>query len=427
MESLYTAGFLLNGEALASMVNLMFYFAGLSLARLWGIRLAGARGGLFAALAWMTSITYVLRMDGGDVEVGQAVFLGTALLALLRLRDGGSGNWRILAGGALGVLLGSKYASVYLILPPAVAWAVVRLVDRESWRGWMLDGVVLAGLGLLIASPFYVRNKLQTGSFFFPMLSAPEQPGAGAAAPAPIGLVPAAQIVALDGFILAGVGALFLKRASRDRWAGIASLLMAGLILNRMGLAPRDFSNGWRYASPAWLPLLVVGGAGVAVLAERGGALRFLAPGILIGALALGQGVLATRNLPKLPAAMGLADRDSYLGGRVSTYSAIREAERGLKPGRMILLVEERCYYCRAPFLAANDHQYTVNFDSLKTAAEVRRFLTEHSIGAIVVDRSPDAKIWRFRNLERRLGDDWPPAGVQTVPMNNESSLYRVE
>ncbi|HEV3029554.1 MAG TPA: hypothetical protein VG457_18395, partial [Planctomycetota bacterium] len=98
LESLQSVGFVLNGEALASMINELFYFAGLSVARLWGVRLAGPRGGLFAALAWLSSITYVLRMDGGDVEVGQAVYLGAALLALLQLRDGGGSGWRVLAG-----------------------------------------------------------------------------------------------------------------------------------------------------------------------------------------------------------------------------------------------------------------------------------------------------------------------------------------
>src|SRR5581483_10298832 len=75
LESLHAAGFLLNGEALASLLNGSYYFAGLALVRLWGIRVAGPGAGGLAALAWMTSVTFVLRLDGGDTEVAQAVYL----------------------------------------------------------------------------------------------------------------------------------------------------------------------------------------------------------------------------------------------------------------------------------------------------------------------------------------------------------------
>jgi len=43
--------------------------------------------------AWLTSVTFALRLDGGDVEVGLAVYLGVALYALIRLRAGGSFRW----------------------------------------------------------------------------------------------------------------------------------------------------------------------------------------------------------------------------------------------------------------------------------------------------------------------------------------------
>lgn len=427
MESLNAAGFLLNGETLASTVNLLFYFAGLAMARLWGIRIAGARGGLFAALAWMTSITYVLRMDGGDVEVGQAVYAGTALMALLRHRDGAASQWRVVAGVALGLLLGIKYSSVYVVLPLAVAWGVVRLVDRAPLRGLLMDGVVLAGLGLLIASPFYLRNRLETGVLFFPYQATIAQSGGVDEAAVRIGFVGALRVIALDGFVVVGVAALFLKSASRDRWTGILALVTAVLMVRQVGLRPSDFSNAIRYASAVWLPLLVLGGAGVAVLWERGGAARWAAVGVLCAAVALGQGVLAARTLPKLPAALGIRDRDAYLADRVGTYAAVRAAETGLPPGKKILLVEERAYYCRAPFLVATDLQSVVNFDALQSADDVRRLLREESIGAIVVDRSASAKTWRFRNLERRLGPAWPPPNVRHVSTTGDSSLYRVD
>jgi len=426
LESLHTLGFVLNGEALASFINESFYFAGLSLARLWGLRLAGTRGGLFAALAWLGSVTYVLRMDGGDVEVGQAVYLGVTLLALLKLRDGGAPGWRVLAGGALGMLVGMKYASLYAATAVAVVWIGVRLRDRAPLGVLAADGAVIGILGLLIACPCYVRNRLTMGTFFYPY-DAPSA-GGGGEAPAVAGAGTALlRALGMDVVLFLGVPALFYPRLGRDRWTGILSLLLPVLLLRQSGWGLANISNVLRYASPGWLPLLAFAGAGAAGMIERGGLLRLAALAGMIAVAGAGQGVLAARNAPKLQVALGGMPRDYYLSQRVSTYGALRLAESLLPPGKKILLVEERVYYCRAPFLAASDIQAVVDFGRIGSAAELRRFLDTESIGAIVVDRTPNAKIWRFRDLERRLGPDWPPAGLRSVTIPGDASLYRVE
>ncbi|HLY10503.1 MAG TPA: hypothetical protein VKW04_14465 [Planctomycetota bacterium] len=425
LESLHTVGFILNGEALASFLNESFYFAGLALARLWGLRLGGPRGGFFSALAWLTSVTYVLRMDGGDVEVAQAVYLGVVLFALLRIRDGGAPGWRVLAGLAIGMLAGIKYASCYVVLAVALVWILLRLLDRAPWRALLADGAVIGGLGLLIAGPWYLRNKLVTGVFLYPFQSvafggSAEVPTAGS------GLV-LVRSLGLEGFILVGVLGLLGKTAGRDRWVGLVPLLLTAWFIRLFGWSEGNLTNALRYTAPAWLPLFVFGGVAVGAAVEKGGLRRCLAIAAMVAGLGVGQGVLIRRNAPKLPAAVGLASRDAYLEQRVSTYRAIREAESGLSAGKRILLVEERVYYCRAPYLAASDIQTAVDLGRLASAADVRRFLDRESIGAIVVDRTPTAKIWRFRGLEQRLGTDWPLSGVRPVPIPGDASLYRVE
>jgi len=172
---------------------------------------------------------------------------------------------------------------------------------------------------------------------------------------------------------------------------------------------------------------MVFGGLAVSGAVERGGGLRLAGLGAIAAGLVLGQGVLLKRNLPKLPVALGLVSRDAYLEGRVSTYRAIREAEAGLPPGKKILLVEERVYYCRAPFLGASDIPGRVPFARIDSVADLRRFLDAESIGAIVVDRTPNARAWTFRAVERKLGADWPPPGVRAVTIPGDASLYRVD
>jgi len=426
LESLHTVGFLLNGEALASLINELFYFAGLALARLWGLRLGGGRAGLTSALAWLSSVTYVLRMDGGDVEVGQAVYLGVTLLALVKLRDGGGPGWRVVAGGALGMLVGMKYASLNAAGLVAAGWIVVRLRDRAPIRALAMDGAVIGVLGLLIACPWYLRNKLVMGRFLYPFGAS--SIGGGTEVSTPEGSVRALmRALGMDALIVLGTAALLLPGLARDRWTGFVSLLLPALLFQETGWGLWNISNILRYSSAGWLPLLVFAGVLIAWGIDRGGLMRLSAMAGLVALVGAGQGVLAARNLPKLPAALGWVSRDSYLAARISTYRALALAEAELPAGKRILLVEERVYYCRAPFLAASDIQREVDFSRIGSAADLRRFLDAESIGAIVVDRTSTAKIWRFRDLERRLGPGWPIPGVRPVTVSGDASLYRVE
>jgi hypothetical protein len=425
LESIQVAGFLFNGEALASFVNESFYFAGAALARWWGLRLGGPRGGLFAALAWLTSITFALRMDGGDVELAQAVYFGVVALALIRLREGGSPQWRALAGMSVGMLVGLKYASCYLVVTVAVVWVARRLLDRTSWKALLADGAVLGALALVLGGPWYLRNKMVTGGFLYPFQSTSfADPNDVAHARSALVLV---RALGLDAFALVGLVGAFTSNCAKDRWILAIPLLLSVWLVRQLGWGDALLSNAVRYASPTWLPLLVFGGVGVAWAVERGGWLRLAGFGSIAAGLILGQGVLLKRNLPKLPVALGLVSRDAYLEGRVSTYRAIREAEAGLPPGKKILLVEERVYYCRAPFLGASDIPGREKFARIDSIADLRRFLAAESIGAIVVDRTPYARAWTFRTMERNLGADWPPPGVRAVTIPGDASLYRID
>jgi hypothetical protein len=425
LESIQAAGFLLNGEALASLVNEAFYFAGAALARLWGLRLGGSRGGVFAALAWFTSITFVLRMDGGDVEAAQAVYFGVAALALLRLRDGRVTGWRALAGLGVGMLVGLKYASCFVVGTVAVVWIARRLIDRAPWRSLLADGAVLGAFILVIGGPWYLRNKLATGGFLYPFHSATfSDPGEVAHAGAAMVLL---RALGLNAFALVGLAGAFTRNCAKDRWVLAVPVLLLIWLVRQLGWQEANLTNAVRYATPAWLALLAFGGVGVAWAVERGGWLRLAGLGTIGAGLVLGQGVLLKRNLPKLPVALGVVSREAYLEGRVSTYRAIREAEAGLPPGKKILLVEERVYYCRASFLCASDLPGRAPFARIDSIVDLRRFLHAESIGAIVVDRTPSARAWTFHAMELKLGTDWPPPEVRAVTIPGNASLYRVD
>lgn len=422
LESLHTLGFILDGERLASLMNTLMYFAGFGVARLWGFRLAGESGRLLAGLAWLSSVTYVLRMDGGDVEVGQAVYFGIAAYALDRLREAGGVSWRVLAGVGLGLVLGMKYAGAWALLAMALVWAVVRICDRAVLRSWLADAAAIPPVALAIGLPWYVRNYVLKGQMFYPLGS-----GAGALEGGSVESAwgrALAEGLGLDALILAAFPAAALGFGGRSRWIGAVAVLLAAFVFRQMGLGAPNIANALRYASPGWILLLVLGSAGLSAAFSRKGILRSAGWALLGAALSLSIGVNAWRNLPKFPYALMGHDRVKYLSQKINSYHAIRMAER---LGGRILLVEQRVYYCNAPFLAASDIQSQVRFDAYATAEEFRRFLDKESIRWIVVNRGPSAKTWGFQRLEQRLGPEFASIRVVTAGHSNDTVLYRVD
>ncbi len=423
METLYTVGFLFQGETLASLFNFAFYFAGLAFVRFWARRAAGERAGLLAGFAWLTSTTLVLRTNGGDVELGQALFLTAALYALQRLREGASVRWAGVAGAALGMMLGIKYASAWACLAAGAAWLVVRIRDRAGLRRMAGEGAAVVCLGALFGLPWYLRNVIAVGNPTFPFVAATPAPPGGPGFGWVTGL---ARGFGLDAFVIAAGAGLVAPAAARLRWLAAVPLLWLALLVRQLGFAPEMAVAAARYISPAFPVLFVLAAAGIDhALVKRPwpgrAGLAFL--GL---ALAPALGVHGLRNIPKIPAAAGLESREAYLERRIDSYWAIRRAVREVPPGKKVLLVEQRVYYCRAPFLAAADVQQAVRFDEFASPEEFRGFLERNGIAFVVYSHSAVAKTWGFRNLLARFASRQAEAGLELVEARADCTLYRV-
>lgn len=426
MECLHAAGFLLQGETLASLFNFLAYLSGFGVSRLWGGRLGGDPGRLFGGLAWLACGTFALRMDGGDVEVGQAVCFGAALYALDRLRDDDRAGWRLLAGASLGVLLGMKYASAWLLVAVAAAWTVVRLRDRAPWGLWLRDagGIVLPGI--LLGSPWYVRNAVQTGQIFFPYGSDGEAlSGGGLEAEASVGRA-LLQSLGLDAIVGTALFALVAGAGGRSRWIAAAGGFSLLLLVRQMGLTTPGVANAFRYASPAWTAFLPLAAAWAATTMGKGGRSRKAVVGVFALALAASSGLVAARNLRKVPAALELVSRDAYLAERVNFLPLLRVAEAALPEGGKILLVDQRSYYVEKPFLTWTDLHRKPDLDAVATAAEFRALLDRQGVRVVVANRAPGMRTWAFRRLADRLERDFASAGIETVETRNEVTLYLV-
>lgn len=425
MEMLQTVGFLLQGESLASFINLAFYLCLLGLTAHWAGEVGGPRARLLAGLGFLALTVFVLRAGGGDVEVGQAAYVTAALYALWRLRGGGGPAWRWVAGIGLGMAFGIKYPSVWAIVALAVAWLAVRLRDRARPAALLLDGGIIGATALLLGGGWYLRNWLVVGNPVYPFLQEAGELAArvDSLAKAPLTF---ARLIALDAFVLAAVPALWSAKTRGLRWVALAAGIFAVLILYQKGFTPDGFGMLARYASPYFPGLVVLAALGIDAALERGPALRIGALGVLGVTLLISLAVHARRNLWKVPAAVGFQERDAYLDQRINSYWAIRRAERDLQPGRRILLIEPRAYYCRSPYRVGSDSAYPTPFDKLGGASDLREFLTGGTFQFIVFNQASHVQAWAFRNLLARHPSILEEAGVELVETRNECALYRV-
>lgn len=116
------------------------------------------------AAVWVAGLYVTLPM----VTVGSALigtdtimfpFLATALLAWLRVLDGGAMRWSVVAGAALGIAFLSKYAAMYFVLCAGLATVLPQ--GRASWRA----AVVAALAFVVVISPnlfWNLANGLST-------------------------------------------------------------------------------------------------------------------------------------------------------------------------------------------------------------------------------------------------------------------------
>jgi hypothetical protein len=240
-----------------------------------------------------------------------ALMLTLALFGLLRFKRTGDARWMLLAGGACGMAVLARDDSLFLVVPPFLAYAaVLSLRMRAGWMTRARDAVAflapLALAGLLALGYHLVRFGLGSGPY--------ANDGIGFAEPLLSGLY---------GLLLSpGVGLLVYVPVLVMAFAGFVPLLqrrrgpalvIAGLVLLRLLFFARwwDWAGGatWgpRYIVPL-IPVLMVAVAFVQGTWWR--RLTIALGGIGIGIELLGQlvpyGLYYGAIVPQLAARLGI-------------------------------------------------------------------------------------------------------------------------
>lgn len=297
-----------------------------------GATLFGARTALWAGLCALLApgVAYSARLISTDVPL--LFFWAVAVLAFVRLRQGGAWRWGLLLGAAFGLGLLSKYAMIYLLGGLAIA----AIVDPASRRTLMRPATWIGlGLGGLLLVP----NLLWNARHDFATLkhTADNASGSGAHFDPGAALEFLAAQFGLAGPVVFGAVLFALWRTWRGRGAGETRLLLAlsaplWLALTAMALVTEANAN---WAAPALIAAFVL--APAFLLPVRGGVAW------LSGGLAFGVAVQALL-LWADPQARTLVVADKPVFGRTVGWAEFADAvaDRAETQGLSVVAAERR-------------------------------------------------------------------------------------
>jgi hypothetical protein len=391
------------------------------LGRLGGSRMAEAAAGatLFAFAPLLALVTYgwarARRLDrswstlaavtvvsipsvyfvaaGQGVDVAVAGYSALALFAASRWWTTLESGWLWLMAAAVGAALSAKLSVVALIAPLMVAVLIRGLaIGRASSRDGRLSAGVTAamglcgiGAGLLLASPWYIRTWIWTGSPFFPFYSAlwpGHAPGWSAdrselfasalqiygrtssvldylLSPLYVSILAQPELpqdyegVLGPAFLL---GAPLVAWAFRRRWLDI-DLRLASVVAVSMFVLWLMGVQILRYLLPAMPALAVAIAAAAAAVAVKweAGAGRLLRGLLLAAAAANALVVLAWfTELSPLPVVLGGEPRERFLVRRLDYYTYYDTINQKLPPDARIWLIgtSRDTYHLERPYFA---------------------------------------------------------------------------
>ncbi|HEX7708798.1 MAG TPA: glycosyltransferase family 39 protein [Thermoanaerobaculia bacterium] len=164
-EMLFTGMLLTYDDVATHLVQLLALLTTACLLYAWASRY-GQRAALWAAALWLGNPIALYLGSVGYVDAGLALFFTGALLCWIRWNEGGEQHWLLLSAASAGFAAGTKYHGLLVI----VALSIATLWRSFRERRWKAIPTFIVAAALL-ASPFYIRNYVETGNPVFPFLS----------------------------------------------------------------------------------------------------------------------------------------------------------------------------------------------------------------------------------------------------------------
>jgi len=443
VDNLYIWGLLWGAEAGAKAFTLAFQIYGILAVFGLARQAYGEIAGWWAALAWST-IPAVMWLSGTayiDIQNGLYAGLGILFAAMLIRELAAPYAW--LSGIMLGLAAGSKYTGFETLFAVAAVIVVASLMTAKlqtpnSKLQAPKSLVVVSGLALLIASPWYIKNVVWTGNPVYPFFykefggkhwsqwqtdiyNAEQQSfGVGRETPpsspiepqrighAILGLAyqPGRYVnpgetagqgfpVGAIGFVVVGSLLVWLISGRATRFEG--SVLGMVLISFAMWFVLSEQS---RYIIALGVPLSVLAGGGVLRLRAR----HFLAAAIVVQAVISLYVVKTMRFDTQAQIVAGKVSAQDYMSQAVPFYDSAQYLNDVAKGGRVALYDEVFGYLLDVPYLWANPgHSNELGYEHMSTSEDLVAALKREGVTHIYVDLVPVGSSPNDPNIQRWL------------------------
>lgn len=129
--------------------------------------------GVLGLLIFITTPVVVWLSTSAYVDLGMTFFITGSVLAFIKWRDTEyiKFKWLLISAIGMGIAIGSKYNAL-------IAWFILNLMlvlsyvrDTRRQTGALQYGILFFLITILIASPWYLKNYLQTGNPFYPLFN----------------------------------------------------------------------------------------------------------------------------------------------------------------------------------------------------------------------------------------------------------------
>ena len=409
-EMLYLVGLAAGSEVFSKVIHLAF--AALLVVATFAVarRHLGERAGWLAGGILLGVPILPVWGSLAYADMAWAAFEFLAIAAYLEWRASPERGWLIVAGAMLGLAMSSKYAALPLL--PILLMAVL-LDPKAGGAGARLrSALTLAGVGLLVASPWYTKNLLESGNPFYPLFfGGPQWPaerlrmlmtylqsfGTGRSATdyllLPVHLL--TQRAAFGTFMsridipsplfLLAVGIPFLGREHPFRPLGwIALLRFAAWTLG---------TQQTRFLLPLYPVLGLLTAAVLEAWVARPEAARWrrtAVSGIVAGmvGVTLAYQLIYLGSTRPIGVVVGSESKDSFLERSVYDYTAVRYIRGALGEGDRVLMAwDGQGYYCDERCLPdAEQSQWTQLVVRAGSPEAVTESLRQRGIDYLLVD-----------------------------------------
>lgn len=133
----------------------------------------GRNWGLLGVVIFITTPIVVWLSTSAYIDLGMTFFTTGSVLAFIKWRDSEYRRfkWFFISSFCMGIAIGSKYNAL-------IAWFIVNLMlmfnyvrDTSRQTDALQYGMLFFLITALVASPWYLKNYLQTGNPFYPLFN----------------------------------------------------------------------------------------------------------------------------------------------------------------------------------------------------------------------------------------------------------------